>query len=238
MNINYFSFFQKFFFQKFFYNTFLNKKFFFSNIVADTNFNFFIKKTIIKIFSYSKLPISPVSWHYLTLIKFLEFCSGKKIYFNYSFLVINDLSSSEKFRCLLWSQRLRSFKRSFGAKLFLIESLHIVYTSLKLKDLYFLSNWLLKFFYKISFWKYKLIFRYLYYILRYLFLPLFPELGIKGLKFQLKGKVSVAGNSRTRTFMNQVGSNSYSTFKNRIIFDLNLIRTFTGVIGFKTWLTF
>jgi hypothetical protein len=31
---------------------------------------------------------------------------------------------------------------------------------------------------------------------------------------------------------------SYATYNNKIILDLNLIRTFTGVIGFKTWLSF
>ena len=79
-----------------------------------------------------------------------------------------------------------------------------------------------------------MIFRYLYYVLRYLFRPHLREMNVHGLKFQLKGKVSVAGNARTRTIRNRVGDLSHSTFTNKIILDLNLIRTFTGVIGFKT----
>jgi ribosomal protein S3 len=79
-----------------------------------------------------------------------------------------------------------------------------------------------------------MIFRYLYYVLRYLFKPLFATIGVRGVKFQLKGKVSVAGNARTRTIRNRVGDLSYATYNNKIILDLNLIRTFTGVIGFKT----
>jgi hypothetical protein len=79
-----------------------------------------------------------------------------------------------------------------------------------------------------------MIFRYLYYVLHYFFKPYLPEMYIKGLKFQLKGKVSVAGNARTRTIRNHVGCFSHSTFSYKLIKELNLIHTFTGVIGFST----
>lgn len=52
---------------------------------------------------------------------------------------------------------------------------------------------------RLSFWKYKIIFRFLKYILRYVFEPNFALMGLRGVKFQLKGKISVAGNARTRT---------------------------------------
>jgi ribosomal protein S3 len=57
---------------------------------------------------------------------------------------------------------------------------------------------------------------------------------MKGLKFQLKGKISVAGNARTRTITNKIGASSHATFNNKILSNLNLIKTFTGVLGFKT----
>ena len=210
----------------------------FNNLFYEKNFLFFLRKNTVKSFAFFKLPLLVFSWHYLTLIKFLEYATGKRIYLKFYSLLSVDLEFAENARCALWSYRLRSFKRAFGAKLFLVESLKIIYTALKYKDIYFLSNWLLKFFYKISFWKYKMIFRYLYYVLRYLFRPHLREMNVHGLKFQLKGKVSVAGNARTRTIRNRVGDLSHSTFTNKIILDLNLIRTFTGVIGFKTWLSF
>lgn len=110
--------------------------------------------------------------------------------------------------------------------------------TMKLKDPFFLANWLVNFFYKMSFWKYKLVFRYLQYILRYFFFSIFDEIHMRGLKFQLKGKVSVAGNGRTRTVFTKIGHTGHSTFRNKILYDLNLIRTFTGVLGFRTWLVF
>lgn len=69
--------------------------------------------------------------------------------------------------------------------------------------------------------------------MRYLFWLYFPELEFKGLKLRLKGKISVAGNARTRTLMYRIGETSYSKLNNRIVSDFSTINTFTGVLGFN-----
>jgi hypothetical protein len=79
-----------------------------------------------------------------------------------------------------------------------------------------------------------MLFRYLYFILHHFFQPYFSEINIRGIKFQLKGKVSVAGNSRTRAVRVKVGATGNSTFNNKLLRELNLLKTFTGVIGFKS----
>jgi len=48
------------------------------------------------------------------------------------------------------------------------------------------------------------------------FIQMFETLGIKGLKIRLKGKISVAGNSRKRTILYRAGVTSHSTVKNTI----------------------
>jgi ribosomal protein S3 len=58
-------------------------------------------------------------------------------------------------------------------------------------------------------------------------------LGVKGIKFRLKGKISVAGNARTRTLLQRTGVTGHATFNNKVLHDLVLIRTFTGVLGLK-----
>jgi hypothetical protein len=154
-----------------------------------------------------------------------------------SFIILS-LTEDEKTQCFIWSQRIKLFRKILGPRLFLNESLQILWICLKLKDPYLLSNWMLHMFYKISFWKYKMLFRYMQYILRYFFWPLFDKIKVKGLKFQLKGKVSVAGNARKRTVRYKIGSTGHASFNNRVLTNLNLLRTFTGVIGFRTWLIF
>jgi ribosomal protein S3 len=60
---------------------------------------------------------------------------------------------------------------------------------------------------------------------------MFPELGIKGLKLKLKGKISAAGNSRKRCIIYRVGKTSHSTFNLRVSSEIDTVITFTGVMG-------
>ena len=86
---------------------------------------------------------------------------------------------------------------------------------------------------RLSFWKYRLIFRYIKFVLRYVLKPNFHLLGFRGVKLQLKGKISVAGNARTRTLFMRIGDTSHSKMRNRVAYDLSFINTFTGILGFK-----
>ena len=63
----------------------------------------------------------------------------------------------------------------------------------------------------------------------------FPDLGFRGIKIQLKGKISVAGNARTRTLFFSYGKTSQSTFDHKVAYDLSFVETFTGIMGFKVW---
>lgn len=65
------------------------------------------------------------------------------------------------------------------------------------------------------------------------FVHIFDDLGAKGLKIRLKGKISVAGNSRKRTILYRVGKTSHSEVSLRVLQDMRTINTFTGVLGFQ-----
>lgn len=212
--------------------------FFQSNLIPLNHFRYDIKKKILKIFSYSRFPTISSIWHHNVLIRFLELFTGKKIFFKIFGYLQTSLNLEEKAQCLIWSQKVKYFRKVLGPKLFLNESLQIIYLSLKLKDPFLLSNWMVATMQKISFWKYKTFLRYLKYVLRYFFWVIFKELNVKGVKFQLKGKVSVAGNARTRTVFHSIGFTSHATFNNKILYKLNLIKTFTGVLGLKVWIVF
>jgi len=212
---------------------------FLNNILPVSNsFSFNLKRHIVQSFNYRKLSFFYSYLPYHTLIKFIEYCTGRQSFFKIDPFILKSLSINEISKCIMWSNRIKIFRKILGPRLFLAESLQIITLCLKLKDPYILSNWMLSMFYKISFWKYKMLFRYMQYVLRYFFWPSFSIFGVKGLKFQLKGKVSVAGNARTRTVLTKIGAIGHSTFNNRVLTNLNLLRTFTGVIGFRTWLVF
>lgn len=210
----------------------------FSNLNPDKNFIFFIKKRVIKIFNYQKFSISVTPWYFNSLVRFMEYCSGKKVYLKFYNFLNNYLDFVEKSRCLMWSQKVKNFRRLLGPRLFLNESLQIMYISLKTKDPFFLSNWMTNMMQKISFWKFKVFLRYLKYVLKNFFWAVFKEIGVRGIKFQLKGKISVAGNARTRTVRHRIGRTGHSTVDNKVVSTLSLVRTFTGAIGLKVWIFF
>ena len=60
-----------------------------------------------------------------------------------------------------------------------------------------------------------------------------PNLGIKGFKIRLKGKISASGNSRKRTIFYRAGKTSHSQVDLRVVNESTLINTFTGVMGFQ-----
>jgi hypothetical protein len=125
-----------------------------------------------------------------------------------------------------------------GPKIFIKDSLKVLHLSFRFKDVTFLSSWIRTMLQRMDFWKYRLLFRYLKYLIRNLFSSYFNDLKIKGIKFKLKGKISVAGNARTRKLLYSIGNTSHSTYDNRIAYDLSFINTFTGVLGFQIWFFF
>jgi len=209
-----------------------------SNLVSSSIFKYTVKRKLLKIVNFHKFSSNIIMWYYNILIRFIENCSGKKVYLKFNPFIENALSFTDIARCNMWSARITSFQRILGPKIFLQESLRILHIAIKFKDPTFLSNWIKGMLYRMSFWKYRLLFRYLKYTMRYLFWLYFPELEFKGFKLRLKGKISVAGNARTRTLMYRIGETSYSKLNNRIVSDFTTINTFTGVLGFKIWFFF
>lgn len=68
------------------------------------------------------------------------------------------------------------------------------------------------------------------------FIPIFPELSLKGLKIKLKGKISAAGNSRKRTILFRAGETSHSKVSLRVVHHFTRLVTFTGVMGLQIFL--
>ena len=209
-----------------------------SNLVPLPSFSYFLQRRVLRVFTYSKLRPNLVMWYAVTLLFFIQSCTGKGVYLKYNPFVENSLSFVDLTRCELWGLRAKGFQRILGPKIFIQESIRILYLSLKYKDSTFLINWLKAMLYRMSFWKYRLIFRYLKYLLRALFFVYFEDLEFKGLKFKLKGKISAAGTARTRTLFYRIGKTSHSNFQNRVNYTFTTVDTFTGVLGFHLWLFF
>lgn len=177
-------------------------------------------------------------WYNFLIIRFLENFTGHKTCITFNPCLAKSLTFSEKAQLLLWTQRIRGFQRTIGPKVSLLESLELTYLSLKLKDPTLLSNWLIRTIRKVSFWKYKAFFRFLKFLFNNLLLLIFKPLGVLGVKIKLKGKISVAGNARTRAIYYRIGNTSHAKIQNKILHTLNLVHTFTGVLGLQIWYYF
>jgi hypothetical protein len=204
-----------------------------SNLWPVSNFRYTVKKRVLKLLHYNKFLPPLIMWYYDTLIKFMEFHSGKKVYVNFNPFVEQWVTYQDRALLSLFSTRVIGFQKILGHRIFVQEALLIFMMAFRYKDPTFLSNWIKAMLYRLSFWKYRLIFRYLKYCMYYLFFDYFEELEFKGLKFTVNGKIGVAGNARTRTLFYAIGETSHSKVNNRVLSHFTTINSFTGVMGFR-----
>jgi len=206
-----------------------------SNIVTFHTFEYNLRRRVLKAFTYDTFSPNVTMWYYHTIIRFIENCTGKKAFLKFNPFIENSLTFNDLSRCYIWARRVVRFQRVLGPRMFLRESLKIINVAIRYRDPTFLSNWIRAMLKKTNFYKYKPLFRYLKYVFTHLFQGYFQELGFKGIKLKLKGKICVAGNARTRTLFYRIGVTTHSTFDNRVVYDLSYVNTFTGVLGFQLW---
>ena len=208
----------------------------YTNLQPHKSFNYIISKKILSLFSTNKIREDVIPLYYNTLVRFMEHCSGKKIFIQLYPFLNQNVAYDYVVRYKSWITRMKSYERRLGHKFFFEEALHIMHLSFTLRDATLFSSWLKAMILRISFWKTRTIFRFLRYLFLIYFVHIFPELQIKGLKIRLKGKISAAGNSRKRTILYRVGQTSHSKLNLRVSHSKQTINTFTGVMGFQVWL--
>jgi hypothetical protein len=175
-------------------------------------------------------------WVYTNLVQFIEFCSGRRVVLHlYSFMNQSmDIDYITLYK--RWIPRLFYYERKLGHRFFLEEALHILHMSFSYRDAKFLGSWLGAIIKRISFWKTRFIFRFIKYLFNNYFSFILNQIGVKGFKVKLKGKISVAGNSRKRTILYRVGQTSHASCNLRVVHHFSTIVTFTGVQGFQVWI--
>ena len=201
-------------------------------------FSLIFKRKFIDIHKNSSFNLNITMWYYVSLVRFIENCSGLKTTLLFNPFIENSLSYTDIARCYLWSERVFDFRRLLGPKIFIQESFRVLHLALKLKDPAFLSSWIKEMLKRTSFWKYRVFLRYLKYVIQNLFYTIFNDIGFKGFKLKLKGKISVGGNSRTRVLFYRIGETSQSKLLNKVTHDISFVYTFTGVLGFQLWFYF
>ena len=208
------------------------------NVWTVPRVNYTLRKKLLRVSNINAFSTTVNHLYYHTLTRFVENCTGRKVAFYIGPFVNETLTFEDKAFCSLWAGRVKGFQRILGHKIFAVEALDILASALRLKDPTFLANWIRAMLKRLSFWKLRLLFRYLKFLLMHLFRQRFDKFLFKGFKLRLKGKISVAGNARTRALHLRVGDTSYTKMSNRVAYDLSYVGTFTGVLGLKLWFFF
>ena len=206
-----------------------------TNLVPHSSFTFSVSRKIFSFLSIKVLASRVTPWYYNNIIRFIEDLTGRKVLFQFYPFMSQEVSKDNVVRYKKWLPRMSYYERRLGHRFFLEESLHILHLGFSLKDAVLICSWLKSMILRISFWKTKFIFRFLKYLFQNYFKFIFNDLSVKGLKIKLKGKISVAGNSRKRTILYRVGSTSHSSVDLRVVNHFQTINTFTGVMGLQVW---
>jgi hypothetical protein len=105
-----------------------------SNLSPNKHFNLTFFKKVYTSINYQKLKINFIPIYYNTIIRFVEHISGKKVLLQFYPFVNQSITQDWLIRYKLWLPRLTFYEKKLGHKFFLEESLHIIHSSLYLKD--------------------------------------------------------------------------------------------------------
>ena len=208
----------------------------YTNLLPNHSFKKIANKKVLNSFTNKNFEENLSSWYYHTFIRFIEHCTGKKTLFQFYPFLSKSIGFEDTLRYKKWLPRMVFYERKLGHRFFLEEALHLIHLSFSLKDPKVVTSWLKAMILRISFWKTRSIFRFIKYLFHNYFRYVFNELGVKGLKIKLKGKISAAGNSRKRTILYRVGKTSHSETNLRVVAEATTIHTFTGVMGLGVWI--
>ena len=208
-----------------------------SNLIPNDNFfRYKLNKHIYSAGLNYSFRSNVTPWVYNTVIRFMEYFSGKKVCLEiYSFMSqAIDVNYIALYKS--WLPRFSYYERRLGHRFFLEEALQILHMGFNYQDSKLISSWLKSLIQRISFWKTRFIFRFIRYLFNNYFQYMFNEIGVKGFKVRLKGKISVAGNSRKRSILYRIGKTSHTTVGLKVAHTMDTITTFTGVMGFQLWI--
>jgi hypothetical protein len=203
------------------------------NLWPASMFSYTVKRRVTKVVNNTKFTPITTMWYYTTLVRFMEHHTGRKVYLRFNPFIENAISFADYARSEIWGVRAQSYQRLLGHRIFVTEAMKIFHLAFRFKDPTFLTNWIKAMMYRTSFWKYRVFFRFIKHVMKSLFLVYFPVLDMKGFRLKISGKISVGGNSRTRTILYRIGETSHATVNNRALSEFTTIESFTGVMGFR-----
>lgn len=122
-----------------------------TNLTPHQAFNKVFTKKVLNSFANRLFRDDIIPLYQNTLIRFIEFCTGKKAMFQFYPFVNQHIDKAYMVRYKRWLPRMGFYERRLGHRFFLEESLHIIHISFVLRDPKIIASWLRAMILRISF---------------------------------------------------------------------------------------
>jgi len=130
------------------------------------------------------------------------------------------------------------FHYKIGTGFFLKEAVQVILISIRMKDPEFFLGWFTKIMEKVAFFRHKHYIMFFRSVFTYLSRYAFKRMGLKGLYFDIRGKVAVKGDSKKRHILLRYGECTFSQKSIHVSSAYSKVHTFTGVLGVTFMLFF
>lgn len=203
----------------FYYNTYLQN----SNLIKSSFYTNFYQNNLyfIRFFIYK----------YLNL-----FLSDKNLYLTLMKDNISVVEKSYLYKMLVKKTKRLGFLKeiSFKTKSFI----NLILICLYNKDVVLLKNTIKGILEKLHFKKHRKLLYNLRVLLKSIVHVFFYKFKCLGLYIKVKGKIGVGGNLKKRKFLFKLGSFSFTKKSQKLVYVKDSIRTYSGVLGFESYLTY
>lgn len=171
------------------------------------------------------------------IFKYLNtFLKNKNLFLSLQKDNIKIIEKSILYKTLIKKTRRLGFLKeiSFKIKSFI----NLVLICLYNKDIILLKNTVKGILEKLHFKKHKKFLYNLRVLLKSIAYIFFYKFKCLGLYIKVKGKIGVGGNSKKRIFIFKLGSFSFTKKSQKLTYAKDSIRTYSGVLGFESYLTY
>ena len=158
------------------------------------------------------------------------------------FLIFNNFNFTflENNKYLNWLTS--NFKKQISFNyLYLISDLNLlksIFYVLISKDTFFFSNWLKSLLESLYYKNHKKFLLGLKYVFFFFFKYFKNNLNILGLRFLIKGKIGLGGNSKKKSFFFKLGSFTLNKKKLKLMYNKENVNTLSGSLGFLFFIFF
>ena len=170
------------------------------------------------------------------LIRLLESLTLTRVWLNIQRAVHKFLTPAELSYLQLLRLRLNRQLRSQQAKRLWRYVGTCLLLTCKTKDLQFLMTWLHNKLSRVSSFTHKRFLTFFLFLLKSVLLEMGDYYGVVGCRVDVVGKISVAGNARSRSIIFKQGKTSFANTQIKVANEFYLVRTNTGCLGLTIWL--